>query len=332
MQTLYKTIGVLVGRDLIGDALIKLPFLWALRHAFPHAKIHWITSQGGTAYTNLLREPTKGLIDVAEEQPEWLGDKSAQAPHFDLLIDTRNRWRDALDAKKIPHDLFLALAARFVFSDRRPPFWLSKKPHMVDRLLQLVELASKEKAVSTGSLSVREDMLAKAQQILPAGKTYVGFAIGAGNKIKIWPRYKFEELAAKQMDKGRVPVFILGPQEQADYAALAAIMAQAKFPLQERDVWGDEPLGINHTLAVARCLDLAVANDSGVGHMLAAADCPLISLFGPTSAEKLAPRVSSGLVIKAQEFGSNQMKDISWAAVDRAIDYMLMHNPKRKTP
>ena len=36
------------------------------------------------------------------------------------------------------------------------------------------------------------------------------------------------------------------------------------------------------TIALAKRLTLAVANDAGVGHMLAAANCPLVSLFGPT--------------------------------------------------
>ena len=57
--------------------------------------------------------------------------------------------------------------------------------------------------------------------------------------------------------------------------------------------------------------------------MLAAMDCPLISLFGPTSPEKLAPRVSHGMVIRAQDFGSAHMKAILWEAVDQAVDRML---------
>jgi ADP-heptose:LPS heptosyltransferase len=62
--------------------------------------------------------------------------------------------------------------------------------------------------------------------------------------------------------------------------------------------------------------------------MLAAMDCPLISLFGPTSAEKLAPRVSRGLVIRAQDFGSAQMTAITWEAVDQTIDRLLTESPR----
>src|SRR5271168_1157572 len=97
----FSTIGVIVGRDLVGDALIKLPFLRALRNAYPKARIHWITSQGAMAYGGPLRHATEALIDVIDEQPKWLPlaepstAASGTAPLFDLLIDTRNRWKEA---------------------------------------------------------------------------------------------------------------------------------------------------------------------------------------------------------------------------------------------
>ncbi|MGE3624187.1 MAG: glycosyltransferase family 9 protein, partial [Bdellovibrionales bacterium] len=176
----YKTIGVLVGRDLVGDALIKLPFLRALRNAWPAAEISWITSQGPTAFAGQLREPTQALINNIYEKPEWLRTHGApdsgsglhelmslarqvlnprarpemlsDAPHFDLLIDTRNRWREAIHARKVPHRLFLSPAMHFIFSDRRPPFLGSRPQHLCDQLLELVQLAAGILPPSTGAL------------------------------------------------------------------------------------------------------------------------------------------------------------------------------------
>lgn len=337
-----KTIGVIVGRDQIGDALIKLPFIRALRNAFPAAQIHWITSNGPTGYAGALRDATKTMIDVIHEQPGWSALHEGRdeplpvitvstPPFFDLLIDTRNRWREALRAQTIPHRLFLAPALRFMLSNKRPGFFETflhmRPPHLVDRLLQMVELAAGFRPASTGALPVREDIMNAARKMLPEGKTYIGFAPGAGYAIKIWPRWKFEKLAQVQTEKGRVPVFILGPQEKAMFDILSIEMPEAKFPLQDIEAWGDTlsngMLTLDHTLAIARCLNIAVANDSGVGHMLAAADCSLISLFGPTSPQKLAPRVSRGRILRAQDFGSPQMKAIPWEVVDTVIDKML---------
>lgn len=330
LPQLVNRLGVIVGRDLVGDALIKLPFLRALRNAFPKAEIHWITSQGSTAFDNVLRHATEGLINIIDEQPSWLpladpetAASGTAAPFFELLIDTRNRWREARVARQIPHGVFIAGAMRFLFSERRPPLFQKKPLHISDQLMRLVELAAGMRPPSTGSLRVDDVLKAQARVLLPPGKTYVGIAPGAGNPVKLWPRYKFEKLAMAQAAKGRIPVFILGPQELSWFDELNINVPSAKFPLQDQEAWGAGALSIDHTFAIASCLDVAVANDSGVGHMLAAMDCPLISLFGPTSAEKLAPRVSRGLVIRAQDFGSAQMHAIPWEKVDEAVDALL---------
>jgi ADP-heptose:LPS heptosyltransferase len=320
------TIGVIVGRDLVGDALIKLPFLRALRHAFPQAQISWITSQAPTAFSSLLREATMGLIDAIYETPAWVtGAGAADAPFFDLLLDTRNRWKLAREVRRIvPHKIFIAMAMRYLFSDKRPNLFEAQPKHICDRLLQMVELAAGYKPPSVGSLPVPDELMQRARRILPEGKIYVGLAPGAGNAVKIWPRHKFEKIAQLQAAKGRVPVFLLGPQELDWYDELVAAVPSAKFPLQDYDAWGTAQLTISQTLAVAKCLDAVVANDSGVGNMLGAMDCRLISLFGPTSAEKLAPRVSHGKVIRAQDFGgSSSMGAITWEAVDAAVDAMI---------
>ena len=325
-----NSIAVIVGRDLVGDALIKLPFARALRAAWPKAKIHWVTSQNVTAFSTILRDATRHLIDVIDETPAWLGTSNKPAtetpPAFDLILDTRNRWKEAVIARKIPHKIFIAMALRHLLSDHHPNIFHAKPPHLCDRLLLMVQLAAGYLPPSTGALPVSEELLHKARLLLPAGKTYVGFAPGAGNPIKIWPRSKFEILAQAQAAKGRVPVFVLGPQELSWRDICAENVPSALFPLQEIDVWGTAQISIQHTLALASLLDVAVANDSGTGHMFAAVDCPIISLFGPTSATKCAPRSSRVQTMRAQDFdGSTHMYAIPWEAVDKAIDVMLAH-------
>ena len=68
---------------------------------------------------------------------------------------------------------------------------------------------------------------------------------------------------------------------------------------------------------------LFVGNDSGPGHIMAAAGCPVLSLFGPTTPLKAAPRATFGRSIRAQDFGGATMQHIPADAVDHAIDKML---------
>ena len=321
-----KTIAVIVGLDLIGDALIKLPFVRALRAAFPQAEISWLTAQGRTAFSGPLRAVAAPYIDHVLEQPDFLkalgrNETPAALPPYDLVIDTRGRWRWARQARRIPHHLFIAPAARFLFSEKRPRGCWNKVQHIHDRLMQLVALAAGLVPEVKGGIAVPEADRAVAAQILPDGPDYIGLVPGAGNTVKIWPLPRFIELAAQQVAAGRVPVFLLGPQELNWHAELQQAVPQAKFPLQDAH-WGGN-LSLTATMAVGERLKLCVTNDCGTSHMLAAVDCPLVSLFGPTSADKLAPRVSQARIVTAQQFGQEVMDAIPVSAVSAAVESLL---------
>ncbi len=325
-----SSIGVIVGLDLVGDALIKLPFVRALRGAFPDATIHWITAQGPTAFNGPLRDLTKHLIDNIFEQPSWLPTKQnpkisdIDPPRFDILIDTRGKWREAWRARtSMPSKIFISPAARFVFSDRGKAFFQKRPPHLADKLVQLVELAGGSFSATEERLPVPELLLLKARQMMPKGYAYFGLAPGAGNPVKIWPRDNFINVAHYQISQGRVPVFLLGPQEESWLPELREAVPESLFPLQARKVWGTPDITVAQTLAVGSLLSGAVCNDSGTGHMLAAIGCPLVSLFGPTSPEKLAPRVSHGIVVRAQDFAGKTMDAIPSIAVQKATDRLI---------
>ncbi len=313
-----RTIGVLVGCDLVGDGLIKLPFVRALKSAFPDAKLHWITSHSKTAYSGPLRLLVRGLIDEVHEMPDWL--LQAPCPYaFDILIDTRNRWKEALRAKRLPHRYFIAFALRYALSDLRPSPFNRKPPHLVDRLMDVVTLLTRTKPQPQGAINLPADIMAQAERALPDGGSYIGFAPGAGGKTKIWPRENFIAVARTVSDQGFTPVFILGPDEVNWQAELAAAVPAALFPLQDRVAF-NSGVGVIHTVALGTRLKLTVCNDSGTSHMLAATDCPLVSLFGPTDPAKFAPRVTHRQIIWAKDFGSTEMSAIPVEVVVKAIE------------
>lgn len=324
MSAAWESVAVLVGRDLVGDGLFKLPFLRALRAALPTARLTWITTEGDTAYAGALRGITGGLIDeVIERAP--IGSRLGElwrparfARGFDLVIDTRGRWQQALLGRRIPHRRFISPAARFLLSDVRPGLFYRRPEHIADRLLDLLWLATGSRtAPPPGGVTLPAAVSAAASAALPPGTPCVGFAPGASTAIKFWPRERFIALAQQQAAAGRQPVFLLGPDEAGWRAEIAAALPTARFPLQEA------PLSVEYTIAIAARLAAAVVNDSGTSHMLAAADCPLVSLFGPTSPAKLAPRVSRGTVLRAQQFGSEAMTAIPLPAVAAALDQLL---------
>jgi ADP-heptose:LPS heptosyltransferase len=166
-----------------------------------------------------------------------------------------------------------------------------------------------------------------AAGLLPPGPAYVGLAPGAGNKHtgKCWPLDGFVALAREQVERARVPVFLLGPEEGREWlAALRAAVPQALFPEQENDAG---PAGPSLTAALGELLSAAVANCSGTGHLLAAGGAPMVSLYGPTRPEKYAPFARASICLKAQDYGADRIDAIPLEAVAAAVERQVAIGP-----
>lgn len=319
------TILVYVGLDAVGDGLMKLPFLRALRTAFPAAHVTWMAGKGHTVYAGSLAPLVHGLVDEVLDQAavgsrvrELVGRRPLAGRSFDLVIDTQRRLLTTLVVRRIRHRRFVSAAADFALSDARPAKGWRRPASMVGQMLALVELSSGRPAAPQAPLPRDAAVEAQADRLLPPGPAYVGFAPGAGGRHKCWPLERFVELAGHCRETGRVPVFLLGPAETSWAEPIRAALPQALLPLQAAET---APPAL--TIALGRRLTAAVANDSGTGHMLAAADVPLVSLFGPTPPEKFAPAAARLVVVRAQDFGGDDaMAAIPVAAVATALDQM----------
>jgi ADP-heptose:LPS heptosyltransferase len=319
-----QTILVYVGRDLIGDGLIKLPFVRALRAAFPAAKITWLAGTGETVYAGPLRPLVAGLIDEIiqdagiGQRPAELLRRPLPGRSFELIVDTQRRILTTLILRRIAHGRFLSAAAGYLLSDIKPGGRDKKPPALIRQLLDLVELASGRATQPHAAPEMPAELRDTSRRLLPDGRTYIGLAPGAGGRHKCWPLERFIVLARELRTQGKVPVFILGPAEAEWVERVRLAVPSAKLPLQ--DAQSFDPL---LTLALAGRLAVAVANDSGGGHLLAAGGVPLVSLFGPSSPAKFAPLAKRLMIITAQEFGGAEMMSIPVDAVAAAVEALL---------
>lgn len=323
-----NSLAIYSGGELIGDAVQKLPALRAARSLFPGHHITWLTG-GDTPLAGKLRPLVEGLLDDVRvcgglRRNRW--DLVRPAPlreGFEILIDTQSNLQRSLVVRRIPHRLFVSPTARFLLSDRRPAWPYRRPVNLLQRLMLLFELAAGRKAaLDRVRLPIPEAFSSKAAQLLPRGPRYLGLAPGAGSRYKCWPLERFIEVAVWHRDRGGVPVFILGPDELDWQPAITAVVPEALFPEQESAVWG-EGFSPIRTIALAERLDAAVANDAGVGHMLAAADVPLLMLFGPTNAEKFRPFISHGEVLAAESYGGQDPGLIPTAAAIERVAALL---------
>ena len=309
------------GLDLVGDGLMKLPFLRALRHAYPGARITWLSGKGKTVYAGILAPLVGGLIDEIIEEAgigiHWheLLHRPLRDRRFDLIIDTQRRVKTTLILRRIRHGVFVSGAAGWRLSDRKPANPV-KQRRMVDALLELVAVASGKPVSLDVTLQLGAAYADAAIAALPENRRYAGFAPGAGGVHKRWPLERFIDVARRAQQHELIPVFLLGPAEAEYLPQVKATLPDALFPLQDGGEITKSPL---FTIAIGRRLTVSIANDSGTGHMIAAGDAPLVSLFGPTDPAKFAPYVSRAAIVRAQDHGGEDMEAIPVEAVLQAI-------------
>jgi len=324
-----KTILVYSVEEISGDGLIKLPFVAGVRAAFPDAHFAWCAASGNCVYDTWLKPVVAGHIDemVLQGRP-GLSAWDMVAPgrplgrrRFDLVIDTQSNVKRALAMRRVART-FISPAANFLFSARKPTSWPAA---MMDRMETLLKLAAGEGAALKPLRLTDPVIRASAEALLPSGPAYVGFAPGAGGPERRWPLERFIDLARRQHERGRVPVFVLGPAER-DY--LEPIRTLAPFALLPGEAapptsGAGGPL---LTIALAGRFAAGVAADAGPGHMLAAGGSPLVSLFRERrKAVKFRPAAPRVEALIAEDYGDKRMDLIPLEDVDAALERLLAH-------
>lgn len=266
----------------LGDGIMLLPFLRALRAAAPAAHIahlvSWRTSLAGP-----LRRFCVGLVDETRED---LGFFRGVLPHprllrglpaADLAFFLPTRWtrvwaaRASLRAARIVTDL-----PGYIWSDGRPSLRRRPKRKWL-RCLRLVEAAFDVPVVEPASplLEPLPEAANWAHTALPPGQRYAGLYLGARPDRRAVPVTRGLEIGRGMLARGLTPVVLVGPQELATLGELRDALPGARFPGTEESGWPD----LERVLALATRFELAVVKDGGLSHVVGGAGAPVI-VFG----------------------------------------------------
>jgi heptosyltransferase-2 len=215
--------------------------------------------------------------------------KQLRAAKYDQVIVLPNSLKSAL----VPFFAGIPLRTGFVGEMRYGLLNDARKldksalPLMVERFAQLAEnsdgaiprpLANPKLAVTT---SQRDATLHKLG--LTLDKPIAVFCPGAEyGPAKRWPPAYFAELAQRLSEKGYA-IWLLGSAKDKEHADKITALRQTEC----RNLCGQTDLG--DATAVLSCAQLVVSNDSGLMHIAAALDRPLIALFGSSSPQFTPP-------------------------------------------
>ncbi|MEW9534623.1 glycosyltransferase family 9 protein [Microbispora sp. NPDC049125] len=285
----------------LGDLLLALPAIEALRRAYPAAKI---TLLGRDWHARFLRN-RPGPVDEVVALPPISGVSSppdgSSAPEglyqdlrerrFDLAVQMHGGGRNS---NPFIRRLGARITAGLCTPDaERLDRWVPYVPFQHETLRHL-EVAGLLGAAA-GDIEprvtvVREDWaeLNRTLGRLPRG--LVAIHPGAGDRRRRWPPERFAEVA----DRLHRPAVVTGTEEERD--VVERVVAAMKRPA--RAVIGELSLG-GLTALYAAC-DLLVSNDTGPRHLAAATGTPTVGIYwcgnlinwGPLSRRLNRPLIS----------------------------------------
>jgi heptosyltransferase III len=254
----------------IGDAIMTTPVLAALHAQYPAARIDLVCDPRSSA----LFEPCPyiGQRFVRDKKMGWAGYmqliRALRQTRYDIVVDLRTDF------------LVYLLRAKQAFKKQSNGSTLHV--HAVEKHMAAIRgLVGHPVAVRTELWASAQDQQLVAALFPPAGRL---LAIGPGANFagKIWPVERYVAVAnalVGQLDG----VVLLGGG--GDRALAQQFAADANLPVY--DACGN--LSLPQSYALLKQCHFYLGNDSGLGHMAAAAGLPTLTLFGPGSPVRYLP-------------------------------------------
>lgn len=288
----------------LGDVVMSLPALHAIRERFPHARI---TVAAGKPAAEVV-EMAGCVTSVIAVDRVSLRDGFQPLSIFrvfQLVKDVRRRQFDfVIDLHSFSETNvlgFLSRAPQRLFSRRpgrsldflanfRPPPPIeedNRTRHQVDRYLDVLRPLGISDAPREPRLATRPEddrnvdlLLRKAKADI--GAPLVGMFPGAGHESRRWPLERFAQLAETldRSDGVRTIVFA-GPEEREMISEIRSAFPSSAVVLDR--------LTIRQLAAAQARLSVFVSNDTGPLHVAAAAGTPVVLLLDRRAPETYVP-------------------------------------------
>ena len=304
----------------IGDFILTLPSLKALREAHPDAHIeilgykHIATLVENRFYAQAVRSIEYGpLASLFAENSELPAELAAYFASFDLIISY------LYDPDRIFENNLHQCGVENLLCG--PAKIIEKNGHAARQLARPIEQSGITVADLAEEIFLSVDDRQFAQEFLRgSSQSIVAIHPGSGSKEKNWPLENWIELVS---GKGGSSKATGEPSHLGKRFSLLVVSgeadkmqtAQLESHWKDRDVRFAKNLPLPHLAAVLEHT-IFVGHDSGISHLAAAAGANCILLFGPTDPNVWAPRNENVCVLQAQ---SGKLNDLDIAEVRAAM-------------
>jgi heptosyltransferase-2 len=291
----------------VGDAIMALPALHAVRSRFPGAEIT-ILARPYVAFIYKDQQVCDSMMFV-DYKRDMVGEIRAQK--FDIAVLLQNAFEAAWFAWRagIPERIGYARDGRSLLLTKavsvpKTGEILAHEQYYYLELLRRIGWLDSLPNESFIKIHVPEENRQRAAAfLLSAGAKpdNLRVAIGAGasyGSAKCWLPDRFAELANRLQAQANADVILFGtPAEAAVSSAIAAGMRRAPIDLTGKTAINDLPA------LLSQC-HLFIGNDSGAMHVAAAVGLPVVAVFGPTDPFGTAPVTPKCSIVQEKPYCS----------------------------
>jgi lipopolysaccharide heptosyltransferase I len=273
----------------LGDIVHTFPAVAALREAFPHGKIVWLTHPrwmelitSARLADEIWEIDTRSFSLVRAMRGRILGER------FSTAIDYQGLWKSAAlpFLARVPRRIGFAFrnaresGASVLYSERVQ----ATAVHVADKNGQLSLKAGTERPTAEFKLCVPEIAKMSVTAMLRDNSVdrYAVLSPGGGWVSKCWPAERFGELARRLFREFRLrSVINFGPGEEP-LASKVVAEAGENTALKYSGNFGE-------LIAVLHGAECVVAGDTGPLHLADALGTKVVAIFGPTDPARNGP-------------------------------------------
>ena len=270
---------LLLRAERIGDALVTIPIIRAIRRRYPEAKIDILLTDAN-AHAREAVSPWIDRVWVYHKRPASALAlvRRIRAERYDLLVDFQSGasatshlaacWAGAVNVLGLLHERAAHLTHAVEIPDRR-------RVHIVERFARLLLAFGIDPAAESLDLEYRlsDDDRARAAALLQptSGVPRLAVNVSGRGARKYWGRDRF--IGAIEFVRQHYPglgVVVCGaPRDGAEVEAIACATRSQRVP----------PLPFHAFAAVIHECDLLLTPDTSVAHLAAAWKMPAVVLF-----------------------------------------------------
>ena len=329
----------------LGDVIMTLPALSAIRRSYPDATISWLIRPEfsdlirGNPYLDEIINFDRKFLAKAVYKPSALAAifeliKKLRRSKFDVVFDFQGLFRTA------SLSFLSGSPVRYGLSNSRefaPLFYTHKAPvdpnrhHIVEMFMDMLEFAGIAAKKVEFTLPIDSDAEGYALDILRSSGVEAGqyavFIPGSAHKDKCWPAENYSRMAEKIDNELGVKIVATGS------ASEAAIIENIKSKTNVEILNLAGKTNLRQLIYVVKGARLVVSNDTGPGHIAAIMGRPMVMIFGWSNPQRVSAYGRGDTIVAIDQDSRNgiiksknpthHIKNITFEEVSKKLDQQL---------